>query len=255
MQVDTADIKSVVVPKDLNTDSLSEFEQYLSDLLKSSPKVLALDSSPWEHITSSHIHVLWHAYKACSEHGIRMQLTAPSAGLLNVLKVLDLYDIIAGGQKQPISNLKDAVQYEACKGTHKYADEFHADPKSVDIALEDFLVFLKELHIQKAVEFELRTLFYEVATNIRTHGQLEVGASIVFASLTNESGMVMTFVDSGIPFDPTTSTADFDVIAAGKNRQTRGFGIMMIRKLADKISYVRKADDINILTLEKRWGK
>ena len=246
---------TVVMPSDISADSVVALDRQLQSILRPGLTYIEVDTSRWEHVTSSHVHVLWQTYCTCQEQGVALRLKNPSFGLIRVLKVLDLYDIIAEGADQEPPDLKEAAQSQLGKGTLKYADDFKADSASVDRALANFLSFLKELGVPRLLEFELRTLFYEIATNIRTHGHLAKDDLIVFACRTDESTIHLAFADSGLPFDPTASTAYIDVIKAGKERQMRGFGIMMIRKLADELSYLRKNNAVNVLTVEKRWNR
>jgi len=63
-----------------------------------------------------------------------------------------------------------------------------------------------------------------------------------------DDGLIMTFIDSGRPFDPTTEVATPDVSAAAEDREIGGLGIFMVKKLAKSVSYQRQ-DDKNILTV------
>jgi len=251
VQVNGMNIQAV----NIHDDGIKVFYQELSDLLKTDLDEVAVDTSAWKNITSSHIHVLWHAYQRCTESGVRMKLASPSVGLIRVLRVLDLYDLLAGEERQSLPELREAVHIGDGTGARRYVDDFGADPESIDQALNQFMQYLKGFGVHEVIESELQLLFYEVATNIRNHSHMSSGARIVFSSIADEKGIVLTFADSGRPYNPIASTADIDVRVAGKNHETRGFGIMMIRKLADKISYVRKFDNMNILILEKQWGE
>lgn len=253
MQVETQNTPSITIPADLSGDSVADLDENLKSLLQKNPKVIILDSSQMEHVTSSHINALWQAHQLCKDAGVEMRLKSPSPGLIRVLKVLDLYSVFAKDQDFDASQLRQAVQIELGDRTETYSDEFHADLDSMNAALEEFLKYLKCLHLPETVEYELRTVFYEVTTNIRTHARIERDSLIEFASRVDGSKIVLTFADSGMPFDPTGLATDMDMQTASKNGQSRGFGITLIRKLTDKISYVRRDDAVNVLTIEKRW--
>ncbi len=253
MQVESPKIPLVAVPLDLSEVALASYDRQLAEILDSGPKTIEIDTSRWQQVTSSHIHVLWQTYQRCSEHGSGMRLTGSSDGLIRVLKVLDLYDILTGAMDRTEVDVRTAVRIDLAHGSSDYADEFTTKPSEVDGAIKSFVDFLKGMELPEVTQFELRTLFYEVVTNIRCHSDLPEGSLVVFICRADESRISMVFADSGQPFDPTESTADVDVLAAAKDRRTRGFGIMMIRKMADSVSYVRKDDSVNVLTLEKGW--
>jgi len=99
----------------------------------------------------------------------------------------------------------------------------------------------------------LRTIFYEIATNVRTHAGLEKGNLIVFSLRAKGSKVILVFADSGKPFDPTMVADDVDLRMVLKNRQTRGLGIPMICKLAEKVTYKRIDGTINVFTVEVVW--
>ncbi|MBQ8162506.1 MAG: ATP-binding protein [Clostridia bacterium] len=61
--------------------------------------------------------------------------------------------------------------------------------------------------------------------------------------------VAISFLDSGIPFDPTKTT-DPDVTLSDEERCIGGLGIFMVRKTMDGMTYER-ADDRNVLTIFK----
>lgn len=71
----------------------------------------------------------------------------------------------------------------------------------------------------------------------------------VHLSLAEKDGqrIEIEFRDSGIPFDPT-SRKEPDIRLAISEREIGGLGILLIKRIADGISYRREAGQ-NILTL------
>ncbi len=61
----------------------------------------------------------------------------------------------------------------------------------------------------------------------------------------------LTFLDSGVPFDPLTKEAP-DTSLKARERKIGGLGIFMVRKLTDEVSYAY-ADGKNTLTIKKRF--
>lgn len=60
----------------------------------------------------------------------------------------------------------------------------------------------------------------------------------------------VTFIDSGIPFDPLQK-ADPDVSRPADEREAGGLGIFMVKKTMDKLAY-RHENGFNMLTIYKR---
>lgn len=254
MRIDHVVTPTLLVPADLSDDAVTRFDRGLKEFLGEHPVSIALDVSQLEHVTSSHIKLLWQAYNICLDAGVTMKLKSPSPGLVRVLKVLDLYELLAEDHESMRPQLRKAVRIESGEIPPLYADEFTADSCSIDEALEGFLKFLRCFTLPEVVIFELRTVFYEVATNIRSHAQMGDDDLVVFSARVEGSKLIMVFADFGVPFDSKSSTVDFDPRTASKNGQTRGFGLTLVRRLTDKMSYVRMNDVINVLTLEKKWG-
>lgn len=64
-----------------------------------------------------------------------------------------------------------------------------------------------------------------------------------------DNDVIITFIDSGIPFDPTAKE-DPDIGAPAEDRDIGGLGIYMVKKTMDEMKYER-IDDQNVLTLRK----
>ena len=252
MQVEAGTSRSILIPSELTPESVAGFEEGLEAALRSNPRLVVIDSSRLVQVTSNHIKILWQAYRACVDAGVGMKLKSPSPGLIRVLKVLDLYDIVAESHDIPCPRSDDAAWSGSTKSAEVNSSRFAADPVSVDRALEGFLKFVERLHLPETTEFELRTVFYEVATNIRAHAGIGENDPIAVSCRADDSKIVLVFADTGIPFDPTRMAANMDLEAAAREGRARGFGITLIRRLTDNMSYVRKNNKMNILTLEKR---
>ena len=255
MHIETQNNSSITIPADLSGDSLADFDENLKSLLQKNPEAIYLDSSNLVNVTSSDIKVLWAAYQLCQDTGVELRLKSPSPGLIRVLQVLDLYSLFTVDPDSDIPQFGQVVQSDPGECTEMHCDAFHADPGSINAAIEEFLKFLKHLHTPEMIEYELRTVFYEVATNIRIHAEPEKDGLIVFTAMVNGQNIVIVFVDSAKPFDVTSSIPDVDLRTALKSGQKCGFGVTLIRKLTDKISYIRMNDAINVLILEKKWSQ
>lgn len=76
-------------------------------------------------------------------------------------------------------------------------------------------------------------------------GKVSVRAEIV----ENPLAVVITFSDSGVPYNPLAND-DPDVTKSAEEREIGGLGIYMVKKSMDEMSYEYK-DGKNILTIKK----
>ncbi len=240
----------VDLPAEISDNSKTALLRKLDKLLLDKPGLVSLDCAKLENISSIQIGFLWQARQKCIDAGADIQLLSPSPGLICVLKVLDLHEQF---QYAPACDFETPVHSAGVVSTSSYADEYRPDMKSIDEALNNFLKFLESLNLHHITIFELQTIFYEVSTNIRTHSGMSANESILFTARTDDTKIVLVFADSGQRFNITEQPIDVDPEVAGKNRQKRGFGIALIRRLADKIEYMSEHTGLNILILEKRW--
>ena len=74
-------------------------------------------------------------------------------------------------------------------------------------------------------------------------------ATVRFDAEENPLRAVITFIDSGKPFNPLDS-AEPDTTLSAEERQVGGLGIFIVKKTMDDISY-RYCDGQNILTIRK----
>ncbi|MBR1689464.1 MAG: ATP-binding protein [Oscillibacter sp.] len=91
----------------------------------------------------------------------------------------------------------------------------------------------------------------EVFVNIASYAYApETGTATVRLELSGEPQTVtVTFIDTGIPFDPLKK-ADPDVTLPAEERGIGGLGIFMTKKLMDDVRYEYR-DGKNVLTLKK----
>jgi anti-anti-sigma factor len=244
----------VVFPGDLSDHSVASFRQRVSAVLQNRSSDLIIDCSRLEHVISSQVNLLWQAYQMCLDAGVELRLAKASPGLVRVLKALDLYDLFQDQEKTQRIERCQVIDTAGMAGPKEYLDVFRASASGVEEAMERYLRFLDSIGIPGMLKFELRTVFYEIATNIRTHSGLHETDNIRVSANSNRSRIVLTFEDNGMPFDLTAQPAGLDIKSAANHGRKRGFGITMINRLTDHLSYTRKNGSTNVLTIEKLWS-
>ena len=118
--------------------------------------------------------------------------------------------------------------------------------------------FLDELADMWDLPFQLvlslNLVLEEAFTNIVNYAYPDSGdhfIEITFERDVNE--VVITLADDGIPYDPTLRE-DPDVTLPPEEREIGGLGIYLIKKMMDKVSYLRVSNR-NLLTLSKTIGE
>jgi anti-sigma regulatory factor (Ser/Thr protein kinase)/anti-anti-sigma regulatory factor len=246
-------IAAIPVPAELGSRAEDQFEERLRATLETNPPTVLLDCVALQLVTSRHIELLWRTRLRCQRSATKVRLQNPTSGLVRVLTVLDLAELFDclpspadGFSGEPTSAFDPADA--------SYQDKFPPIPGEIVSASERFNAFLAGLPVPEMTRFELRTIFYEIASNIRQHGGMDDGTPVAFWAEFGSGRIIMTFADTGREYDPTAAEVDFDASTAAKKRRVRGFGIPMVRRMADTMSYIRSADGRNILTIVKTWS-
>lgn len=243
---------TILVPQDLDQETLEGFYAELKASLDESPKRITLDCSLLDHATSGHINILWEAQTRCEQAGISMRLLSVAYGLERVLRILDLYDLFvvesAGGGARPETDPDPTSSGQPpaleCR--------FKATMEGITGTLAKLHSFLLHLGLPATYAFDLETVFYEVATNIRRHGGLKEDDTVAFKVIMGKNEITLRFADAGLPFDPTGKRSAFDPDLAIRLKQSNGIGLTMVKRLVDTISYERVGNRENVLILGKR---
>ena len=244
---------AIAVPAELTGPAEDQFEERLRVMLDTRPPTVLLDCAALQQVTSRHIELLWRTQLRCQRCTTEVRLENPTRGLIRVLTVLDLADLF---RCTPPDTGAAPVTAAPASGPVKanYKDTFGPAVKAVVPASDRYDLFLAGLPVPELIRFELRTIFYEVANNICQHGGISDESPIRFWAEYGTARVMMTFTDTGRAYDPTAADGDFDPRAAARKRRVRGFGIPMVRRMTDAMSYVRSADGRNILTIVKTWS-
>jgi len=98
------------------------------------------------------------------------------------------------------------------------------------------------------VQASLHVILDEIASNIVKHSGAS-GFEVDVEFTEDPAGVRLVFADDGVPYDPLAHT-DPDTKLPAAERPIGGLGIMMVKKMADSISYER-ARNRNFLTVFK----
>ena len=110
---------------------------------------------------------------------------------------------------------------------------------------------LEELDCPMKVQMQIDIAIDELFGNIAHYAyNPEVGDATVRVEVTEDPlAVVITFIDSGVPYDPLAKE-DPDTTLSAEDRKIGGLGIYMVKKSMDDITYEYK-DGQNILAIKK----
>lgn len=110
---------------------------------------------------------------------------------------------------------------------------------------------LEEAGCPMKAQMQISVATEEVYVNIASYAYAPgSGMATIRLELTQEPAVVLTFIDSGIAFNPLEKE-DPNVNLPAEERQIGGLGIFMTKKTMDEVRYER-AGNRNVLTLIKR---
>jgi anti-sigma regulatory factor (Ser/Thr protein kinase)/anti-anti-sigma regulatory factor len=240
------------LPGNFSEKAHNEFIAELKQKCNNNTKKVVIDCAQVEMGISGHIGMLWEAKSYCDNISVELVLRSVTLGLLRVLKVLDLFDLFIDDEPTITFDPSREKVSDQSKITESFFLEFKAEANNITRSLEQFHRYLKKMNVSEDLMIELETVFYEVATNIYLHGKVDNFQGVKFSMDQVDNYLVLKFVDQGLAFDPTVRIQELNPQTAMKKHQKRGFGLYMISKMTDKISYCRRDNRYNELILEKK---
>ena len=249
----TKQICTIKLPSECTLTEGVVFEKEVQEAISKKPDLVLQDCQYLKRVISSHIRLLWSARERCGDNQAELRLSNPTAALMRILRTLDLVDSFQyeGIDHHRGQRLDQDLGMERVPGT--FTDAVHPTVNGIDDSIAHFMGYLADARVSATTLLELRTIFYEVATNIRLYSGISPQDQFTVDAHTDWDCVTMTFTDSGLQFDPTVGTARLDVVAAAHQRKHRGFGLIMVRRLADTVSYRRDPASGNVLTITKKW--
>lgn len=212
---------------------------------------IEVDCSQMNSVTSLDFRALWEAKLCCDDKQLSMILVSVSEKFRRVIENLDLNELFM------IAYISTPMG--AQKGSDTIRDENIAvlefsvllTQEAIDDATSTVRSFLRKNGATHFVSFEIATILYEVNTNIRLHSTLDNDARISVSAYCSKARITISVKDSGVEFDPSQSVLPHDIAETIASKKTRGFGLYMINKLSDKITYARLENKYNLLSFIK----
>lgn len=111
---------------------------------------------------------------------------------------------------------------------------------------------LEELECPMKYQIQIDVAIDELLGNIvrYAYGDATGEATVVFSADDEQRSVTITFIDTGMPYDPL-SREDPDVTLSADERSIGGLGIFLVKKTMDKMEY-KFEDGKNILAITKK---
>ena len=100
---------------------------------------------------------------------------------------------------------------------------------------------------QMQIDIAIDELFSNIA--FYAYGDGEGEATVRFEALESPRAVRITFIDSGVPYNPLAAE-DPDVTLSAEERKIGGLGVYMVKKSMDAMEYAYK-DGRNMLSIQK----
>lgn len=171
----------------------------------------------------------------------------PKAILENIKKRVDLF-------------VGDAPQFDDLTmlcfeyiGTGETGVTFEAKLDNVPIAMEYVAKKAESLAFSEKDKYQLDIAVDEIVSNVARYAYEEKEGKVTVKAEVDRSGIEITVIDSGIPYNPLEKE-DPDITLPAEERGVGGYGIFIVKKVMDDITYEYK-DGQNILKMKKALNK
>lgn len=145
---------------------------------------------------------------------------------------------------------KGSSGYEAMRGMAVL--EIAADVSYLHDVQDFVMAQLKSVHCSEKTMMSLEIIVEEIFINIANYAYASPPGKVrVAAGLTDDrSALVMMFIDEGTHYNPLTKE-DPDVTAEAADRNIGGLGVLMVKKMSDRMTY-NYQNGQNVLTITKK---
>lgn len=140
-----------------------------------------------------------------------------------------------------------------CRMTEWKKLSIHNDLKDSDQLVPFIDEIGEELHLSFALTTSLNLALEEALVNSIQYAYADgVRGEISLTADWNKETSILTFVlkDAGKPFDPT-QMPDADITLSVEDRPIGGLGILLIRKIMDKVYYQRIGNENHLVMAKK----
>ena len=167
-------------------------------------------------------------------------------------KVKESVDAFVGNAAQFDDLTMLCVEYIGSEG-RKNEITLEATRPNVGRAVDFVSAAAEELPFSLKEKNQIEIAVDEIVCNVASYAYDGSSGTFNLKVSTDQIGMIITVTDSGIPYNPLEKE-DPDVTLSADERGIGGYGIFIVKKIMDDVSYEYK-DGKNILTMKKRFSE
>ena len=123
--------------------------------------------------------------------------------------------------------------------------------ENVEKALDYVGNSIRELPFENKIKHHIEVAVDEIVSNVARYAYGNDSGSVSVKVDTDDKGVVITITDSGVPYNPLEKE-DPDTTLSADERGIGGYGIFIVKKVMDDISYEYK-DNKNIFKMRKNF--
>lgn len=128
----------------------------------------------------------------------------------------------------------------------------NADVNELQRVLEFVEECMQGIECSPKAIIQIRIAVEEIFVNIAHYAYPgRVGEAVIEVEIADEKTVTITFIDSGIQYDPLAKP-DPDVTLSAIDRNIGGLGIFMTKKIMDDLSYEYRGGQ-NVFTMKKSF--
>ncbi len=127
---------------------------------------------------------------------------------------------------------------------------FDATLENVNKAVEFVSAKTENLPFSPKDKYQIDIAVDEIVSNVARYAYEDKTGNVTVKAETDENALTITVTDSGIPYNPLEKE-DPDITLSAEERGIGGYGIFIVKKVMDSVSYEYK-DGQNILKMTKK---
>lgn len=243
---------TVKLPEAISRDTQSRLTTLVNNLTERGATRVHIDCGDLSVLTREHIWLLLQVQSHCQMQNITVTLSVPTLTLFNIETLGGLIEASSSLSKRVMPTQPPVKpSMPAANNPHRLEQILRASASELAKSTREFESFLTKLKVEKVDRYVLRTLYTEALQNIYRHAGLKDNQEIQVQVERTGKCISLTLVDEGPEFDPTAESAINDEISDPTAVEFPHFGIKMLKRLADDITYHRSQSGRNVLRIIK----
>ena len=228
-----------------------QLTDHVNGLTDSGATRVNIDCTDIPLLTREHIWLLLQVQSVCQMQGIEAIITAPTSTLFNIETLGSLIEASSSLTKRVTPRQIHEPSIPSVSDPNRLEQRIRARASELAKSTQEFESFLARLKLEKVDRYVIRTLYTEAVQNIYRHAGLKDSQEIqIQAELTGRC-IGLTFIDEGPEFDPTAESALDEQLSDPSAVEFPHFGIKMLKRLADDMTYQRSQSGKNVLRIIK----